>query len=92
MNIDEMIDTRKRYRDNKNYKASDDVRNLLDKELVFVFDHKDGAQEIHYLTEKYFLHMHKTKCKSNREYLEYRIRLDREAEDRMNAWIYSMRN
>lgn len=92
MSIDEMIDQRKYARENKNYKVSDELRNILDADLVFTFDHKDGTQEVHYLTEKYFKHMHKTNCRTKREYVEYRIRQDREAESRLNAWLYTVRN
>jgi cysteinyl-tRNA synthetase len=92
MTIDEMIDLRKYVRQGKNYQASDDIRTTLDKELVFVFDHKDGSQEVHYLTDAYFRHMHKTQCRTKREYVEHRMRQDREAEQRLNAWLYTIRS
>lgn len=92
MLLDEIIDFRRKARFNKDYKLSDQYRAILETELIFIFDSKDGPDEIHYLTEKYFKHMHKTKCKTKREYLEYRMRLDREADDKMKAWIYTYRN
>lgn len=54
MNIDEIIYDRQKFRKYKNFKEADRLRDLLDSELVFVFDHPENKQEVYYLTENCF--------------------------------------
>lgn len=86
MTIDEIIDVRWQARQAKQYAESDLLREVLDEELVFTFDHKD-YQEVQYLTEKYFAN--KPANMTNRQYVEHRMRQDRQAEATLQAWIYS---
>lgn len=88
MLIDEMIDLRWQARQAKQYAESDRLREVLDDELVFTFDHKD-YQEVHYLTPTYF--RNKPETMTNRQYVEHRLRNDRQADAMLNAWIYSNR-
>mgnify|MGYP007053801226 CR=1 FL=1 len=91
--IDELIEYRKDARANKNYKLSDEIRNYLDTKLVFVFDAKWG-QEVYYLTESYFKNQGRkieTMAMSKRQYVEYRIKQDINAEKKFEAWLYSTR-
>ncbi|MGC3945370.1 MAG: hypothetical protein QM762_12790 [Chryseolinea sp.] len=85
MNIDELIHQRSQYRLAKDYRKLDETRAILDNELVFVFDAKDGSQEIYYLTEKFF--RKKPPEMTNRKYLESRIQADSRAERVLDAWI-----
>lgn len=48
-NIEELIEERRIARHNKDFKRSDEIRNILDQLLVFVFDTKEGM-EIYHLT------------------------------------------
>lgn len=86
MLIDEIIDLRWQARQAKQYVESDRLREILDNELVFTFDHKDH-QEVHYLTPAYF--RKKPEVMTHRQYVEHRLRQDRQAEATLNAWIYS---
>lgn len=86
--LDELIALRWQLRQAKQYKQSDDLRDTLDQNLIFCFDHKD-YQEVLYLTEVYFKRMPDS-FKSKRQYVEYRMRLDRQAESNFNAWLYSV--
>lgn len=91
--IDELIDERKEARANKNWKLSDEIRNFLDTKLVFVFDANFG-QEVYYLTNGYFKKKERkieTIAMSNRQYVEYRIKQDLNAEKNFEAWLYSTR-
>lgn len=90
MNVDELIDQRQQARAAKDYALCDRLRNILDEELVFVFDEKDGTQTVYYLTEKYF--RRKKPEMSHRKYLEYRIKEDIKAENMLNGWLYTVRN
>lgn len=90
MLVDEMINLRWKLRQVKQFKESDQLRDRLDSELVFCFDHKD-YQEVHYLTEAYFKKMPET-FKTKREYVEYRMKKDRQAEATFKAWLYSHQN
>lgn len=86
--LDELIDLRWQLRQARQYKQSDDLRDTLDQNLIFCFDHKD-YQEVLYLTDAYFRRMPDS-FKTKRQYVEYRMRLDRHAESNFNAWLYSM--
>lgn len=51
--IEELIDIRKKAREDKDWNLSDDIRNYLDTKLVYIFDSKFG-QEVYYCTDLYF--------------------------------------
>lgn len=89
--IDELIDERKEARANKNWKLSDEIRHYLDTKLVFVFDASWG-QEVYYLTKSYFKDKDRkieTIVMSKRQYVEYRIKKDINADKNFKAWLYS---
>ena len=91
--IDELIENRKIARENKDWKLADEIRNYLDTKLVFIFDAKWG-QEVWYLVEKYFERQERkieTIAMSKRQYVEYRIKQDINAEKNFEAWLYSTR-
>lgn len=91
--IDELIEDRKEARENKNWKLSDEIRNYLDAKLVFVFDTKWG-QEVYYLTEWYFKNKERkieTMAMSKRQFVEYKIKQDINAEKNFEAWLFSTR-
>jgi len=91
--IDELIEERKLARENKDWKLSDDIRDYLDTKLVFVFDAKWG-QEIYNLTEGYFKNKEReieTTAMNNRQYVEYQIKQDINANNNFEAWLYSIR-
>lgn len=87
MNIDELVYERSMYRKHKNFEKCDEIRDILDKELVFIFDARDGQQEVYYLTEKYF--QRKPEWMSHRKYVEKRIQDDSRANRVLDAWILS---
>ena len=91
--IDELIDERKEARANKNWKLSDEIRDYLDTKLVFVFDAKWG-QEVYYLTDNYFKTQERkieTIAMSKRQYIEYKIKQDINADRNFEAWLFSTR-
>lgn len=90
MNIDATIEDRRLARERKDWKESDRLRDNLDARNVFVFDLKDGFQEVWHLNDTYFLNMHKTGHTDRRRYVEHRMKQDREALARFDAWVYSM--
>jgi len=55
-NIDELISIRNEARKNKNWKAADEIRDYLDSQNVFIFDHPNNIQEVLHLPESYFNH------------------------------------
>jgi hypothetical protein len=70
--IDELIEMRRQSRLSRDWKSSDELRDYLDTQLVFVFDGKDG-QEVYNLPEQFFKFKTKTenatKVKSFLEWL-----------------------
>lgn len=86
--LDELIDIRKEAVAMKDYKRKDEIRNILDANLIFVFDAPWG-QEVHYLTDKFF--RRKPDGVSNRKYLESRIQDDIRAEKQLEAWLFTTR-
>lgn len=91
MNVDELIDQRRQAKQYRNYKECDRIRDLLDNELVFVFDLPGGYDEIYYLTDKYFSKMESADFQSKRKFVEHRIREERESENRFKSWLFSMK-
>jgi hypothetical protein len=90
--IDELIEDRRIARENKNWKLSDEIRNHLDSKLIFIFDTKDG-QEVYYLPESYFKNKSRkpeTVAMNNRQFVEYKIKQDINAEKLCDAWLFSM--
>lgn len=57
-NIEELIYLRKKARESKNWKAADEIRDYLDSQNVFIFDHPDNIQEVFHLPESYFNHIY----------------------------------
>lgn len=93
-NVDELIYKRGLSRDKKQWGISDDIRDYLDSQLVFVFDATWG-QEVYYLTDKYFTHKNKqiqTIGMSYRQYLEFKIQEGIRAEKIFNSWLFVTRN
>lgn len=91
--IDHFIEDRKNARSNKDWKLSDEIRDYLDTQLVFIFDAKHG-QEIYYLTENYFKNQDRnieTTAMSKRQYVERQIKQDITANNSFDAWLYSTR-
>jgi uncharacterized membrane protein len=84
MNIDQLLDERKQAREGRNYKRSDEIKALLETELVFVFDATWG-QEVLYLTEKYF--ERKPEEMSLRDWVKKRMDDDIKAEQLFNSWL-----
>lgn len=87
MNIDEIIYDRQKFREHKNFKEVDRLRDILDSELVFVFDLPENKQEVYYLTEKYF--RFKPQGISHREYVKEQIKKDAQLEAVINAFVFS---
>ncbi len=90
--IDELVYIRQIVRNRKQWKLSDEIRNYLDTKLAFVFDTKEG-QEVYHLSEEYFKlqdRFPETKMLSKRQYVEYKIKQDINADKFFDAWIYSM--
>lgn len=91
--IDKLLEDRKEARENKNWNLSDEIRDYLDTKLVFVFDAKWG-QEVYYLHDSYFKNQERkiqTMAMSKRQYVEYRIKQDINAEKIFDAWLFSIR-
>lgn len=85
--LDQLIDERKLAREGKDFKRSDEIRQILDDNLIFVFDAPWG-QEIYYLTEKYFVK--KPITITNRQFVEIRLKEDVRLEKVFSAWLYSV--
>lgn len=90
VNIDATIEDRRLARERKDWQASDRLRGELDARNVFAFDNKDGSQEVWHLNDRWFANMHKTGHTDRRKYVEHRMKQDREATARNEAWVYSM--
>lgn len=91
---DELVAIREGYRRAKDWAASDAVRADLDAMGVYVFDEKDGSTTVWHCPDAYFKHMNKAgfpQHATRRAYVEYRMRQDRQAEARCDAWMVSMR-
>lgn len=92
MNIEQLIYERSLARLAKNWGKSDEIRNTLDNNLVFVFDTKVG-QDVYYLTDGYFKRQDKmieTIGLSKRQYVEYRIKQEIKANANFDAWLFSI--
>lgn len=92
--VSELIEMRSEARLNKNWVLSDKIRNYLDIKLVFVFDTKAG-QDVYYLTEGYFKFLDKkleTMAMSKRQYVEYKIKRDINAENNFQSWLFRHKN
>ncbi len=88
MNVDSLIDIRNNYRTEKNFAMCDQIRDQLDKELVFIFDAPNNQQEVYYLTKKYFVK--KPEQVTHRKYVEQRIQASIRAEKQFKAWLYTI--
>lgn len=86
MNLDILIEDRRKARESFDYTTSDLLRDYLDDHLIFIFDTVWG-QEIYYLTPSYF--KRKPKEMTNRRYVEYRIKREVQAEKLLEAWLYT---
>lgn len=92
--IDEIIEIRRIIREQKNWFLSDIVRSYLDEKFVFVFDTKDG-QEVYNLNKKYFKNkekiekLYKIKFRINRDFVEWKIKKEIQAEKSFESWLYS---
>jgi len=90
VNIDATIEERRLARERKDWQTSDRLRDELDARNVYAFDHKDGFQEVWHLPEAYFLNMAYVGIDNRRKYVEFRMKQDREATARFDAWLFSM--
>jgi len=81
LHTDELLILRQQARKSKDWKLSDEIRDLLDYRNVFVFDTKEGP-EVHYMPRSFT---------GGRQGLEERIQADIRAEKRFDAWLYSAR-
>jgi len=79
MMVHEMLDLRKKARENKDYKMSDIFRDLLDKRFVFVFDTQNG-QEVYFELKG-----------MTRDKLIEKINKEKRAEKLFDAWLYSQK-
>jgi hypothetical protein len=77
MNVDKLIHERQLARSRNDYAESDRIRNLLDSVNVFVFDTNQEPEVYHMV-----------KPTTRKELIES-INMDKQAEKRFNAWIYS---
>jgi len=75
----ELVYNRQLARDNKDYKESDRLRDLLDSKGVIIFDTPEG-QEVYYTVNK------------TREQIIKQIQEDKKANAIFDAWLYSMSN
>lgn len=87
LNIDMLIDERATARLSKQWKRCDEIRDLLDGYLVFIFDAPEG-QRIYYLTEKFFIR--KKEGTTHRTFLEQWIQTESRAEHLFNAWLFTI--
>lgn len=85
--IEELIEVRKQSKANKDWKLCDNIRNYLDEKLVFIFDSKEG-QEVYYLPSIYFIR--KPIELTNRQFLEFRIKQEAQANKNFDAWLFSI--
>lgn len=91
--IDVIIEIRHEARKRKDWGLSDELREVLDLNNVFVFDTKEG-QDVYYLTPEYFKWKDKlieTVGLSKRQYVEYRIKRDIRAENNFDAWLFTQK-
>lgn len=88
MNIDELLFERANCRLARDWARSDEIRNILDTELVFVFDATWG-QETYYLTQKYF--NRKPIQMTDRDYVKKRIEDDSRYERIFEGWLETIR-
>ena len=75
----ELVYLRELARNNKDYKESDRIRDELDSKGVIIFDTANG-QEVYYTIDK------------TREQVIEQINIEKRAEARFEAWLYSMLN
>ena len=75
--IDELVDLRRKAREQKNWKLSDKIRDYLDTKHSFVFDTKDGQVIYH-------------GAKGTRTDLINQLKEDSRAVKIFNSWLYSL--
>ena len=73
---DGLVHLRKEARLNKDFKLSDQIRDILDTKFVFIFDHKEG-QEVFF------------RKKGTRAELIKEIQKDRDADKLFRSWLFS---
>ena len=73
---DELISIREKAREEKDWKLCDEIRDYLDTKSIFINDTPDG-QEVYF------------EVKGTREDLVNKININRIAESRFDAWLYS---
>jgi hypothetical protein len=90
MYIDELIDMREQLRNNKNWKAADEIRDYLDTKDVYIFDTVHGQVTLH-LNNNFFKEKDRkeeTKSMTRRKYIEYLEKQSINAEKRLAHWMY----
>ena len=79
MNIDSIIHNRSQLRESGNYATSDELRNILIKESVFIIDTKHG-QEVY----------HEKKGTTLKQF-EDKIKMDVRANKNFEAWLFTQK-
>lgn len=74
--IDELIDLRREAREQKNWKLSDEIRDVLDTKNVFVFDTSEG--QVIYHRPRY-----------TRKELVKKLKMEMNAIKRFDSWLFS---
>lgn len=87
LNIDMLIDERATARLSKQWRRCDEIRDLLDGHLVFVFDAPEG-QRVYYLTEKFFAR--RKERTTYRAFLEQWIQAESRVERLFDAWLFTI--
>lgn len=79
------------YRVQRKWKETDQIRDILDSRNVFVFDLPGDFQEVWNLSDGWFRSMG-PEFNTRRQYVEHRMKQDRQAEKTFDAWLYTMRS
>lgn len=89
-----LLEIREKARENKDWSLSDQIRDILDERLDFVFDTKEG-QLLHSYSESFFKNMPKIACIYNlnftnkRQFVEWKLKDDIRINALVDSWIYS---
>ena len=90
-----LLEIREKARQNKDWSSSDQIRDILDERLDFVFDTKEG-QDLYSYSEFYFKNMSKIEkiygitFKTKRQFVEWKIKDDIKINANLDSWIFSM--
>jgi hypothetical protein len=76
--IDELVDLRRKAREQKNWELADKIRNYLDTKYVYVFDTNEGQVIYH-------------KKDGTRQSLVKQLKSEIRSENMFNAWLFTMK-